>query len=363
MAVAAVPDPGSEAGVAPVVVLAVTDQDEMTDRLGAVRDADFPFAVRDDFVLISQAQETVDRLAAAQATLDGDEDYTGDLDALDGDQVAVGWADLAGLQDVIGAMGPAGGLGAVGAAGAGLGDQVLTGRLVLGVHAEPGALEVEGLARGMTPTGSAAGAEPTRLVLDLPEDTLAALSISGLGDAVAEAFASPGSAGVPPEFHEQLGALGLQLPDDLRTILGGDPVAAAFGDLAAPQFGVRTVTDDPQRAVQVLGGVLGSPEAGLPVAAAPLEDGYVLSTDPAVADTLARDGGLGDTEAFRAAVADPDDAGVIGFVGLGALIDEVIAQGGDSAAEAEEFAAVSALGFSATSSGDEGRFVLRITTR
>jgi predicted helicase len=89
----------------------------------------------------------------------------------------------------------------------------------------------------------------------------------------------------------------------------------------------------------------------------------VLSTDPAVADTLARDGGLGDTEAFRAAVADPDDAGVIGFVGLGALIDEVIAQGGDSAAEAEEFAAVSALGFSATSSGDEGRFVLRITTR
>ncbi|MCW2697220.1 MAG: hypothetical protein JWR62_2305, partial [Modestobacter sp.] len=87
MAVAAVPDPGSEAGVAPVVVLAVTDQDEMTDRLGAVRDADFAFAVRDDFVLISQAQETVDRLAAAQATLDGDEDYTGDLDALDGDQV------------------------------------------------------------------------------------------------------------------------------------------------------------------------------------------------------------------------------------------------------------------------------------
>ena len=355
MAVAAVPEATSEAGVAPVVVLAVTDQEAMADRLGAVEDAEFAFAVRDDYVLISETQETVDRLAASESTLAEDEDYTGDLAALDGDQVAVAWADLAGLADVLGET--------VATVGAGFGGQPLSGRTVLGVHAESDALEVEGLTRGVTaPAGSVAATEPTRLVLDLPEDTLAALSVSGLGDAAAEAWTAEGT-GVPPEIQDQVAALGLDLPEDLRTILGSDVAVAVLGDVTAPQFGVRAVTEDPQRAVQVLGEVLGSPEVGLPVSAIPLEDGYVLSTDQALADVLAEDGGLGDTEAFRAAVADPDTAGVIGFVDLGALVDQVAAQGGDSAVEAEEFAALGALGFSASTTDDGGRFVLRITTR
>ncbi len=356
MAVAAVPDPGSEAGIASVVVLAVTDQEVMTDRLGAVEDADFAFAVRDDHVLIGETQETVDRLAATESTLAEDEDYTGDLAALDGDQVAVAWADLAGLQDVLG--------GTMASVGADLGGQPLTGRMVLGVHAEADALEVEGLTRDVTaPTGAVAATEPTRLVLDLPEDTLAALSISGLGDGVAEAWTSAEGTGVPPEIEEQIAALGVDLPDDLRTILGSDFVVAVLGDVAAPQFGVRAVTEDPQRAVQVLGEVLGSPDISLPVSATALEDGYVLSTDRAVADALAEDGGLGGTGAFRAAVADPDTAGAIGFVDLGALVDQFAGQGGDTAAEAEKWAALQALGFSATTTDDGSRFVLRITTR
>ena len=201
------------------------------------------------------------------------------------------------------------------------------------------------------------------LVLDLPEDTVAALSISGLGDAAAEAWTSTEGAGVPPEIQEQLTALGLDLPDDLSAVLGSDVALAVLGDLTAPQFGVRAVTDDPQRAVQVLGEVLGSPDIGLPVSATPLEDGYVLSTDQGVAEALAEDGGLGDTEAFRDAVADPGSAGAIGFVDLGALVDQFAEQGGDTAAEAERFAALGALGFSATTTDDGGRFVLRITTR
>ena len=356
LAVAAVPEPGSEAGVAPVVVLAVTDQEAMTERLDAVQDAEFAFAVRDDYVLISQTQETVDRLAATESTLAEDGDYAGDLAALDGDQIAVAWADLAGVQDVLGET--------VVSASADFSGQPLTGRMVLGVHAESDALEVEGLTRGATaPTGSAAATGTTRLVLDLPEDTLAALSVSGLGDAVSEAWTSAEDTGVPPEIEEQIAALGVDLPDDLRTVLGSDLVMAVLGDVAAPQFGVRAVTDDPQRAVQVLGEVLGSPEVGLPVSAVPLEDGYVLSTDQAVAEALAEDGGLGDTEVFRDAVADPGSAGAVGFVDLGALVDQAAEQGGDAAAGAARFAALDALGFSATATDDGSRFVLRVTTR
>ncbi|WP_369140494.1 hypothetical protein [Modestobacter versicolor] len=359
MAVAAVPDPDAASGVAGVVVLAVTDEDAMTDRLEAVPDADFAFTVRDDFVVIGQTQAVVDRVAATETPLAEDEDYTGDLEALDGDQVAVAWADLAGLQGVLGQA-----LSPVGAdLGADLGGEALTGRMVLGLHAEDDALEVEGLARGTAPTGSTAGTEPTRLVLDLPEDTVAALSVSGLGDAIETAWASAGGAGLPPELTEQAAALGVELPGDLGAVLGSDLALAVLGDLAAPQFGVRAVTDDPQRATEVLGQVLGSPELGLPVVTVPSEDGYVLATDQGLADALADDGGLGGTEAFQAAVADPDDAGAIGFVDLGTVIDQVVAEGGESAADAERFAALGAVGFSATTTDDGGRFVLRITTR
>ena len=109
--------------------------------------------------------------------------------------------------------------------------------------------------------------------------------------------------------------------------------------------------------------MLGSPDVGLPVSATPLEDGYVLSTDQAVAEALAEDDGLGDTEVFRDAVADPEFAGAVGFVDLGALVDQAAEQGGDAAEEAARFAALDALGFSATATDDGSRFVLRVTTR
>ena len=349
MAVAAVPDPASEAGVAPVVVLAVTDEDAMTQRLGSIPDAGFAFAVRDDFVLLGETQELVDRLAASGSTLDEDADYTEDLDALDGDQVAVAWADLAGLQ------------GVVPMAEAGLGGQTLSGRVVLGVHAEDDALEVTGLARGTAPVASSVGTEPTGLVADLPADTVAALSVSGLGESVTASWADLEESGVLAEFQEQIDALGLDLPADLGTVLGSDLALAVTGDLSAPSFGARVRTDDPQRAVDVLDRVLG--DADLPVGVVPLDDGYVLASDQPLADALAEDGGLGDTAAFRAAVPDPDDAGAVGFVDLGKIIDLVIAEGGDDATQAQDFAALGALGFNASTTDDGGRFVLRITTR
>ncbi|MCZ2830966.1 hypothetical protein O2W14_19160 [Modestobacter sp. VKM Ac-2986] len=353
MAVAAVPDPGSEAGVAPVVVLAVTDEDAMTERLGAVAEPGFAFAVRDDFVLLGQTQELVDRLAASGSTLSEDADHVEDVDALDGDQLAVAWADLAALQDLV----------PVAPAGVGLGDQQLSGRVVLGVHAEDDALEVEGLARGTAPAPTTAGSEPTGLVGDLPADTVAALSVSGLGEALTTAWASLEETGLPPEFQEQVDALGLDLPADLGAVLGTDLALAVTGDLAAPAFGARVLTDDPQRATEVLDGVLGDPELGLPLTTVALDDGYVLASDEQLADALTTDGGLGDTEAFRAAVGNAEDAGAVGFVDLGRLIDQVVAEGGEDAAQVQEFSALRALGFSATTTDDGGRFLLRVTTR
>lgn len=44
-------------------------------------------------------------------------------------------------------------------------------------------------------------------------------------------------------------------------------------------------------------------------------------------------------------------------------LDQVAEQGGDSAAEAEEWAALQAIGLSVTTTDDGGRFVRRVTTR
>src|SRR3712207_9131593 len=99
----------------------------MADSLHAVRDElGFGFAVRDDFVLLTPDQESADRVAADDSRLADDATYAGDREALDGDQLAVGWADLSAVQTTIASQQPPetpDGL---------FGAEALTGRMILG---------------------------------------------------------------------------------------------------------------------------------------------------------------------------------------------------------------------------------------
>jgi hypothetical protein len=355
MAVAVVPAEGSPEGVVPVVALAIADEERMAETLTRAHEgADFGFAVRDDYVLITDSQERADGFAAAEETLADDPDFAGDREALGGDQFALAWADLSAVQAIMPAPGMSAG---------GYGDQGLSGRVILGVHAEDDTLEMVGQDFGVSDV-AVPGSEPTRLVQGLPADTLAALSASGVGDSAVAAWQAVQESGALMGIEEPITELGLALPEDLRTVLGTDLVIAAFGDLEVPQFGVRVVTEDGERAVEIVDELLVESDAGLPIVPAPVDDGFVLGTDAPTAEALAAgDGGLGDTAAFRAAVADPDGARAIGYVDLGAVVDRLVAQGGEAGAEAAKYSAVDALGFSATSTDEGSRFVLRITTR
>jgi hypothetical protein len=353
MAVAVVPAEEAEAGVVPVAALAVTDDVRMTEALTrAQQGADFGFALRDDYVLITDTQERAESIAAAEETLSDDADFAGDRDALGGDQIALAWADLSAAQGVLAAAVPAGALGA----------QELSGRVILGVHAEDDAVEMVGLDFGVSDFG-VPRSEPTRLAHGLPRDTLAALSVSGAGDAAVAAWEEMAQSGALAQVEEPLSAVGLELPEDLRTILGTDLAVALLGDLGNPAFGARVTTEQPQEAVRLLDRVLSSPEFAVPVIYSDADGGYVVASDQATLDALAADGGLADTPAFRAAVADRDDASAIGYVNLAAVVDQLVAQGGDHGEEAAKFSAVEALGFSATGTDEGSRFVLRITTR
>lgn len=360
MALAAVPAPESEVGVAPVLALAVSDQEAMAESLARLQGtADFGYAVRDDYVLVALDQATADRVAGAETVLADDSDYSADEDALGGDHVAMAWADLGSVQGFLGEA-----MAAAGGGGLGLSGQDLSGRAILGLRAEDEALVLEGLDVGASDLGPLAGAgEPTQLARDLPEDALAAFAVGGLGEALVGQWAQLEESGALAGAEEQVASLGLELPEDLRTLLGSDAAVVVRGDLTAPAFGARVTTDDPTTALRAVEGLLGTAGADVPVVTAPADGGYVVATDPALADALGEDGSLGDTDAFRAAVADPEDASAVVFVDVAAVVDSLVAQGGPTGEEAQKWAAVEALGLSGGGTDEGSRFVLRITTR
>jgi hypothetical protein len=330
----------------------------MTEALERVQgDLGFGFAQRGDYVLITDTQERADDFASADETLADDADFAGDRDALGGDQVALAWADLSAAQSILATQVPADSVSGI------FGGDELSGRVILGLHAEDDALELVGMDFGVSDFG-APSSDPTRLVQDLPEDTVAAFSASGVGDNIVAVWDDMQESGALMGIEEPLADLGLDLPDDLRVVFGSDLVVAAFGDLEQPRVGVRVVTEDGERALDIVDDLLAQPEIGLSLEPAPVDDGYVLGTDAATAEELAAgDGGLGGTDAFEAAVADADDASAVGYVDLAAVVEQLRAQGGETGAEAEKFAAVEALGFSVAGTDEGSRFVLRITTR
>jgi hypothetical protein len=359
MGAAVVSAEDADGGVAPVIALAVDDEALMEETLTRVQaGTEFGYAVRDGYVLITDNQERAEDLAAADETLADDADFAGDREALGGDQVALAWADLGTLQGLMLAQAEAAGVPAEEYQ-----EQPLSGRVIVGAHAEDEALELVALDFSVSDVG-VPDAEPTRLVEGLPEDTLAALSASGIGDRAVAYWDSLEQTGVVPPGEEPFPGVDLDLPEDLRAILGTDLVVAAFGDVEFPAVGVRVVTEDGRRAAVLVNELLTLPEFGLETVPAGVDDGYAFGTDQAAAQAVsADDGGLWNSERFRDAVADPDAASVIGYVDLAAVVEQAAALGGQDGVDAADFAALDALGFSVTSTDEGSRIVVRITTR
>jgi hypothetical protein len=354
MAVALVPDEESDAGMAPVLVLAVDDQQAMGDTLRELGDdLGYGHAVRDDFLLLAETQEIADRVADEDSRLSESEHYRSDLAALDGDQIAVAWADLSALQQHLGTTLEDDGIVTL--------DETfadLSGRIVYGLHAESDALEVVGMDFTASDVGPGArSTEPTRLVQDLPEDTVLAVSMSGLGDVLVDRWDEIEASGMLEGVEEMFPDL--ELPDDVQTVFGSDFLLAMRGDLEDPQFGIRAVTDDPERATGILKGFNYAFDLGIRTVPADVDDGYVLATDTTTARALAGDNpGLGDTDAFRAAVPGVDDATYVLYVDMQSVLDQFPNGSGFTKSDYE---AVQALGMTSTPTDQGSRVVLRVT--
>jgi hypothetical protein len=331
--------PGA-AGDAPHPLVAVQFHDKAAATKGVkhlqdVEDADdlyYSFSDVDDYVLLSDTQEAVDAAARSQRHLSDNGTYRSAIGTLKGDQIVTAWADLGKVFDLLpkdalknNPFFPVEGL-------------KVRGQYVLGAHAENDAIEIElhqlGVATGIaTLDGMKAGTKPgSDLVQGFPSDSVAAIGMTGLGDALASAYSSmrPMIADLGGgDVLTSIADAGIHLPADLRTVFGtevagyvagtqDDPIAVLHVKNAHPSAAKAVL----QKGVKLVGEWSHDPAPAdfLDSVFKPVSDGFVVGF-PEEALTAKTTSRLGTSEVFRNAVPDAHGAPLIVFVNIGALQD------------------------------------------
>jgi hypothetical protein len=367
----------------------------------------FAFSSREDYVLLAASQEAADAAAGVDEVLADQERYKDDIAALDGDQVAVAWADAAAVWEAVPKEARKAVTTVYGE------DFAPEGRFVAGVRLEEDAVEVTGRGFGLDVgsaalTGYALGSEAGEgLVQELPSGAVVAASVAGLGKQVEDAFTllssgfgvAPSEGGVGQEdMTEALEQqFGIEIPEDLVRLLGDETALGVYDVDGEPGVGVRTRGSDPAGALEVaerlleaasqqstafsgeftyeqcLEGVppeqaaevcqglpqqraLAAPEPAQVGVVGELPDGIAYGTSAEVLEKVVGSGGLGDEELFREVVRDADSAASVLYADLQAAM-ALFGVGED-----EDLEALEAVGLS-SSAGPDGRFRLRLTVR
>jgi hypothetical protein len=319
----------------------------------------FDYAIRDGYVILSEDQSDVDEAVAATQVLSGHASFSADKAAIDGsDQIVLGWLNVGAVYDVVPDDEKADFAEQFGSARPG-------GRVVVGVHVEPDAVEAVGRTIDLEAAGAealAAGGPGTGIVKDLPPHTSVAFSATGLGDLAADLWDEHGDPllGDAEEIEE----LGLRLPDDLYAVLGDEAaLGVTLDDVEDGEVGAtaRVRTAEAERALKIISDWEEMPDDMLYTA--PIEDGYVVSSDADdLADASDGDLSLAENPVFANAVPDADDASVLLFVNIPDVVDALEAAFGSSD-QAEEPMPLQAFGATATGEAGNGTFKLRLTFR
>ncbi|MEV7806334.1 DUF3352 domain-containing protein [Microbispora sp. NPDC088329] len=294
----------------PVGALAVQVKDEAAARAGIAKlglgDGKAGLAFRDGYALIATSQKLADEYVKA-APLSGDQRFASDLRALgeqgvlsfwaDVEKVAeVGWSDLADTPAL---------------------RQIKGMRFAGALRFSGDYAELAGITRGGTPTS--VRPEPVKIG-ELPASTVAAASISGLGDMLREQWPSieqatggPGGDVLRQVLDGARAQYGLSLPDDLATLLGRTfTLALDEQDLdgAQPRVGA-VLTTDTAKARDVVDRVkahLNGMERSADIATAEGDGRFVIASTQEYAGALGGGGTLGESETFRLAVPDAGNA-------------------------------------------------------
>lgn len=361
---AAVPVDGEKESE-PVAVIQVTDQKKAEAALEKLRseDNETGFAFTDDYLVVAESQETADQVvkASADQPLAENEEFRADMGALDSTGVLSFWADAAKLADLVGPR----------AVGHMSGGPQFDGRVVGALSFDSSYAQLETVLRG----GEFPEVKETGIKLgELPESTAVAVSVAGAGPSFEQNWPTVESAlraAAGGQFDSIVAAakqqFGLQLPDDLVTLLGKDVTLAldergladaVQGGGSLPQVGLRSTTDV-AKAEDVLAKIKNMLSAsGLPIelGTASGSDSVALATSESYAKELVSGGSLAQTDTFRTALTNTEKAQFGLFVDIDKL-EQVLPPSMPNRATFEAFKAV---GMSGSFTADGAAFTVRV---
>jgi hypothetical protein len=369
---------------APVALVQVTDASAAESALATItdcfggEDARGAFAFSGDYVVIAESQATADSVVSdgENEALSDNEGYAEDMNRLGDAGIASFWADVPALAEVAERSGDEPmGMGFGGAADSALGS----------VESWYGALRAgsDSIELALFSSGDQLLSNTASPIAELPESTLTAVSVSGLGEKVPQlwdrlreaAGSDPSTFDADVEQFER--DTGLRMPDDLATLLGDDltlaldsegvDALALDGNESLPDVnaGVRfsgdaaAITDVVDRVQALL------TQSGLTVelASEEVDGGVVVATNFEYAAAMT-DGGLSDSDRFESAVGAVDDVAGVFYLDIESLeaIVRGYARGGNGAtAIADYLEPMKALGVNATSFEDYTEATLRLT--
>ena len=369
-AVAAVPGPSADEPVEPLVVLQETDEKAATAALDKIRKADgvdkLDYAFQDGYVVVATSSSTAAHAAVAaalKAPLGEDTRFLDDVASLKSDQVVTAWADAGAVGKLVRAE--AGKLNALPGGQLGqLVDATYQGRWVLGIHAADSTVEMVVNTRGGKP---GAAVPPLSAIGHVAPDAWGVLAIGGMDQRVDDLWKQVSA--VPTYKHmvaQATDELGLDLPGDLKTLLGSELELSIGGHVQeSPTFVAAATSKDAATAAAAkdrLAAIVDSAGAPQDLLAARVDGNtlYVGSSQEAVDG--AGDGKLAADPLFAQAVADPGSAEVLAFfdlTGVWKSLESGVLHGSAN----KEFEHLAAVGFSGRHSGGDSSFTLRIVLR
>lgn len=407
LGVGMLPPSGDDGEPDAVIAVQVTDEgaaEEGFDKLFQNSEEKPSVAYLDGFALVHPDEGRAQALAdsAAESNLASSENFGSDMDALGEDGIFSFWLDNRALLELGGSAEEMG----VGAPGAPNMDALVenAGRLVGALRFEDRYVELAGMVVDAKQPVDMAGGGATSIA-ELPDSTIGAMAFSGGREGVLGGWDQAlNQLGSTPEMQSMVEAwlqsaeqAGINLPDDLATLLGdsfavavdesalaglagmGDPAA---GGQAGAGIGARIDTENPaeaedvvRRLEEIVGQMAGMGQPELPpeyedelpeqpqvptlelataqgdgVLGVAMEDGY--------AEQLTTAGALGDNDGFQVAVPDADSAQFAMYVDLATIIGAVGA--GEDVADVE---ALQAIGISGNNADDGGTFTMRAVVK
>ncbi|HYF72517.1 MAG TPA: DUF3352 domain-containing protein [Nocardioides sp.] len=391
MALAAV-DTGEDVP-SPVFVLQITDAGKAEDGLAALRDCggggdEGSFVIEGDWALVGETQEIVDEIAedAADATLSDDDDYTRWTDAAGDDGIATFYVAPEAGELLAGGLGGLVPMDSLGGTTEGLEPLMPTEvtsaledfqGMAATVRFDDGSLELEVAADPGKAQDALEDADSGADVLaTLPEDTAAAVGMGfaegWFGDLADQLAGQLGGMSSEELFDEMSAETGLDLPEDVETLMGDSAALALGSDFDVDTFvnsddgsdvpvgmKVRGDTDEIESVLDKLRPQMGGAESIIDTDS----DGDVIAIGPDAdyRERLLEDGGLGDSDVFENVVREADDAAAVVFVNFDAG-DWLASLAEEDPEIADNLEPLEGLGLSAWLEDGASHLVLRLTT-